>query len=59
MKRGPKPKPLDQRAQYKNIAVDAELVKVISATSDELEPVFGFRPTLSQTLRHLLKKLKP
>ena len=58
MKRGPKPKPPSDLAKFKTIAVDAETVEAITATADRLEDQFGFRPTLSQALRHLLKKVK-
>ena len=40
----------------KNITVDADLVDVLNDCADKLEVKFGFRPTLSQTLRHLVKK---
>ena len=59
MKRGPKPKHPNDLVKFKTIAVDAETVETINATADRLEDQFGFRPTLSQALRHLLKKVKP
>lgn len=43
------------RAKTKNISVDAELVAMLNETADDLETELGFRPTLSQTLKHLLK----
>lgn len=43
----------------KNITVDADLVDILNATADELAETFGFRPTLSQTLRHLVNTRKP
>jgi hypothetical protein len=42
----------------KNISVDAELVDGLNRAADRLEAKFGFRPTLSQTLHHLLKQIK-
>lgn len=47
--------PLDERVKTKNITVDADLVEKIGALADSLEEKFGFRPTISQTLRHLIK----
>lgn len=41
--------------KYKNISVDADLVEKLNMKADELEHEFGFRPTLSQTLRHILR----
>jgi hypothetical protein len=40
----------------KNVTIDAELVELLNQQADELKTVFGFRPTLSQTLRYLLNK---
>ena len=40
----------------KNITVDADLVAQLNAVADELTKAFGFRPTLSQTIRHLIAK---
>ena len=42
--------------KYRNISVDADLVEVINRKADELEPIFGFRPSISQTVRHAFKK---
>ena len=56
MKRGPKPKSPNDLAKFKTIAVDVETVEAINVTADKLEAQCGFRPTLSQTLRHLLRK---
>ena len=38
----------------KNITVDADLLEVIHALAERLEHEFGFRPTISQTLRYAL-----
>lgn len=59
MKRGRKPLPESQKAQFKSFAVDTEVVAIITAVADKLEPELGFRPTLSQTIRYLLKKVQP
>ena len=42
--------------KVKNVTIDDDLVDTLNSKADSLEAVFGFRPTLSQTLRHLLKK---
>jgi len=40
----------------KNITVDDELVTLLNTMADRLVSVLGFRPTLSQTLRYLIKQ---
>jgi hypothetical protein len=57
MKRGPKPIPEGEKAQTKNITVDADLVEILNKTADRLVNSLGFRPTLSQTIRYVIKKL--
>ena len=42
----------------KNITVDADLVEKISAIANSLEPEFGFRPTVTQAIRHLFHTLE-
>lgn len=62
-RRGRKPYTPEQRAvavaaakgKYRNISVDADLVDTLNSIADKLEPQFGFRPTLSQALRYLIK----
>ena len=44
------------RGKSKNVTIDADLVGVLNTVADELEAGFGFRPNLSQTLRHLIAK---
>jgi hypothetical protein len=44
------------QAKTKNVTVDADLIAALNAVADKLEPNFGFRPTLSQTLRYLIKE---
>ena len=41
---------------YKNITVDADIIAILNAKAAELEETFGFKPTVSQTLRYVLKK---
>jgi hypothetical protein len=43
-------------ARYKNISVDADVIALLNSKADELEGRFGFRPTLSQTVRYLVRK---
>ena len=45
-----------QPPKYRNISVDADIVDTLNAVAEKLKEEFGFRPTLSQTLRHLLRK---
>jgi hypothetical protein len=42
----------------KPVRLDADLMQAIDDAADKLESEFGFRPTVSQTLRHLLLKAK-
>lgn len=46
------------KATTKNVSLDADLVGALNEKADELETLFGFRPTHSQTLRFLLKGAK-
>ena len=48
---GTKPKP-------KNMSVDPEIVEKIREVSDELDEKFGFRPTVSQTIKFLINNYK-
>lgn len=41
---------------YKNITVDADIIAILKTKAAELEETFGFKPTVSQTLRYVLKK---
>ena len=45
------------KSKTKNVTLDADLVEALNAAADKLELEFGFRPTLSQTVRHLVKKV--
>lgn len=46
------------KAKTKNITVDADIVEILNERSDALAEVLGFRPTISQTLRYMLKNSK-
>ena len=41
---------------YRNISVTCDITDTLNLAADQLEPVFGFRPTLSQTIKYLLRK---
>ena len=43
-------------AKVKNVTLDADLVEALNRVADTLYGQFGFRPTLSQVLRHLINK---
>lgn len=45
------------KLKTKNVTLDADLVDALNASCDKLEIEFGFRPTLSQAVRHLIKKV--
>jgi hypothetical protein len=57
MKRGRKPLPEGAHAQTKNLTLDADLVEALNAAADKLAMEFGFRPTLSQTVRYMIRKI--
>jgi hypothetical protein len=57
MKRGRKPLPEGAHVQTKNLTLDADLVELLNAAADKLAMEFGFRPTLSQTVRYVIRKL--
>jgi 1,4-dihydroxy-2-naphthoyl-CoA synthase len=42
------------KAGYRNITVDAEVQALLGVTIERLEAQFGFRPTVSQALRHII-----
>lgn len=44
------------KAKFKTVGLDADLVGTLNAVCDNLEPELGFRPTLSQAIRHLIKR---
>lgn len=41
--------------KYRNVSIDADLVAILNAKGEELKEEFGFKPTLSQTVRYLIK----
>ena len=49
-------KKADGTVRYKNITVDADIIDILNAKAAALEETFGFKPTVSQTLRYVLKK---
>jgi hypothetical protein len=40
----------------KNITVGGDMVAVLNGIADRLASELGFRPTLTQTIRYLIKK---
>ncbi len=46
----------DGSVRYRNITVDDDIIDILAAKAAELEATFGFKPTISQTLRYVLKK---
>jgi len=51
----PKGNKQGEPVKYRNVTVDANLVALINQRADELEPIFGFRPSISQTIRHAFR----
>lgn len=43
-------------SKTKNVTLDADLVEMLNDAADRIASELGFRPTLSQTVRYLLKK---
>ncbi|HVG51621.1 MAG TPA: hypothetical protein VM867_08315 [Xanthobacteraceae bacterium] len=43
------------KERVKNVTIDADLVEALNSMANDLESKFGFRPTLSQTVRYLIK----
>lgn len=41
--------------KYRNITVDADIHELLGKVASKLEGSLGFKPTISQTLRHILK----
>ena len=44
------------KAKVRNVTIDEDLVELLNKYADGLETEFNFRPTLSQTLRVMLKR---
>ena len=45
-----------EKSKPRSITVDAELYEIIESQTDAFEELFGFRPTMAQTLAYILKK---
>lgn len=43
--------------RYKSLSVDADVVEKLGVIAEGLEAKFGFRPTVSQTLRHIMSSI--
>ena len=46
----------DGSVRYKSITVDADVIDIINDKAALLEATFGFKPTVSQTLRYVMRK---
>lgn len=57
-KRGPKPKPPEERVVRKNVSLDENAQKLLGLVQDDLVGRFGFRPTLTQTVLWLINEAK-
>lgn len=44
----------EKAPRWKNVTLDADLIEALNAAADKLRGKFGFRPTLSQTVRYLI-----
>lgn len=51
-------RPATGQKATKNITVDADIQDALNEIAGEFESRFGFRPTLSQTIRHLINEAK-
>lgn len=48
----------DGKPRYKSLTVDAEIIGMLQDRAAEFIREFGFKPTISQTIRHILAKEK-
>lgn len=53
---GRKPLPEGERKKFRNVSLDTDLIDLLNEQRDKAEPLWGFRPTLSQMIRHLLRE---
>lgn len=47
--------PVDEPKPRKNVSLEPDIQELLGRAQDQLEAQFGFRPTLSQTVRHILR----
>ena len=47
---------VNEKTKPRSISIDAELYDIIESQTDAFEELFGFRPTMAQTLAYILKK---
>jgi hypothetical protein len=45
-----------EKAMQRSITLDADTIATLKAEQERLEAELGFRPTLSQTIRYLVKR---
>ena len=41
---------------YRNVTIDSEVQELLNAAQQNLEKEFGFKPSISQTIRFLIKR---
>lgn len=51
-------RPATGQKPSKNVTLDADLQDALNEIADKLAGRLGFRPTLSQTIRHLINREK-
>lgn len=56
-KRGRPPLIEGKKRVFKTLKIEGDLVLKIRKYADELEGTLGFRPTVTQVINHLLKKV--
>jgi NAD(P)H-hydrate repair Nnr-like enzyme with NAD(P)H-hydrate dehydratase domain len=45
-----------EKAKTRSIVIDVDAIAVLTAEQERIEAELGFRPTLSQTIRYLVKR---
>jgi len=56
-KRGRPPLIEGKKSVYKSLKIEGDLVLKIRKYADDMEGTLGFRPTATQVITHLLKKV--
>jgi hypothetical protein len=50
--------PVEELKTRKNISVDPDVQELLNEVQVELEDQFGFRPTLSQTIKYIVREFR-
>jgi hypothetical protein len=45
-----------EKAKTRSIVIDVDAIAVLTAEQERIEAELGFKPTLSQTIRYLVKR---